>query len=100
MDSRPPAITTCALPARIWSAPGITARIAEPHILLTVVLGVLVGNPAPRAAWRAGAWPRPADSTHPMITSSTSDAFTPESDRAALMAAAPSCGAVTVVKAP
>src|SRR5580698_7432617 len=78
----------------------MTARIAEPHILFTVVLGVLVGNPAPNAAWRAGAWPSPADSTQPMITSSTSDALTPESDRAALIAAAPSCGAVTAVNAP
>src|ERR1700683_939988 len=78
----------------------MTARIAEPHILFTVVLGVLVGNPAPKAAWRAGAWPIPADSTQPKITSSICDAFTPASATAALMATAPSCGAVTVAKAP
>src|ERR1017187_9707262 len=74
--------------------------MAEPHILLTVVAGTLAGNPAPSAAWRAGAWPIPADRTQPMMTSSTSAPATPESTSAALMAAEPSCGAVTVAKAP
>jgi hypothetical protein len=31
------------------------ARMADPHILLTVVVGMLAGIPAPSAAWRAGA---------------------------------------------
>ena len=50
--------------------------------------------PAPSAAWRAGAWPRPADSTQPMITSSISAAATPESASAALIATEPElrCG--------
>jgi hypothetical protein len=78
----------------------MTARMAEPHILFTVLLGVLVGKPAPKAAWRAGAWPMPADRTQPMITSSISEAFTPESATAALMATAPSSGALNVAKAP
>ena len=29
------------------------------HTLLTVVLATELGRPAPRAAWRAGAWPTP-----------------------------------------
>src|ERR1700731_1355830 len=59
MDSSPPASTTCAEAARIWSAASITAFSPEPHILLTVVHGTLTGTPAPTAAWRAGAGPRP-----------------------------------------
>src|ERR1700691_2913874 len=73
--------------------------MAEPHILLTVVAGVPGGNPAPSAACRAGAWPIPADRTQPMMTSSICPPATPESASAALMAAEPSCGAVTVKKA-
>ena len=60
-----------AEPARIWSPASITAFMPEPHILLTVVAGTLSAMPAPTAAWRAGAWPRPAGSTQPKITSST-----------------------------
>src|ERR1700730_4143435 len=56
MDSSPPASTSWAEPARIWSAASITAFSPEPHILLTVVHGTLTGTPAPTAAWRAGAW--------------------------------------------
>jgi hypothetical protein len=100
MDSRPPATITLAEPARIWSPANIRARIAEPHILLTVVVGTLVGIPAPIAAWRAGAWPSPAERTQPMMTSSIWETATPESARAALMATDPNCGAVTVLKAP
>src|SRR3984957_2157256 len=76
------------------------ARMAEPHILLTVVAGTLAGMPAPSAAWRAGAWPRPADRTQPMMTSSTSPAGMPESASAALTATDPSCGPVTAAKTP
>ncbi len=100
MDSKPPAAMTSAEPARIWSAASITARMAEPHILLTVVVGVPTPNPAPSAACLAGAWPRPADNTQPMITSSMSPAATAESAMAASSAAEPSCGPVTVANAP
>src|ERR1019366_6691054 len=85
---------------RIGSAASITARMADPHILLTVVVGTPAGMPAPKAAWRAGAWPSPAESTQPMITSSISAALTPESAIAALMATAPSCGALRLARAP
>lgn len=47
----------------------ITAFIPEAHTLLTVVQTVDSGMPARSAAWRAGACPRPAESTFPMITS-------------------------------
>ena len=72
----------------------------EPHILLTVVQGTDCGSPAPSAAWRAGAWPCPAGSTQPISTSLTSSAFKPARSTAALMAALPSCGAVSGAKAP
>src|SRR6267378_4671008 len=78
----------------------MTARIADPHILLTVVDGMPAGIPPPKAACRAGAWPIPADKTQPMMTSSICEAATPESASAALMATDPSCGAVTAAKAP
>src|SRR5947207_1439647 len=49
MDSSPPARTTWAEAARIWSAASITAFSPEPHILLTVVAGTPTGTPAPTA---------------------------------------------------
>ena len=42
------------------AAPSIIAFIPEAHTLLIVVHGVEIGRPAPRAAWRAGACPKPA----------------------------------------
>ena len=72
----------------------------EPHILLTVVAGTDCARPAASAAWRAGAWPRPAGSTQPKITSSIASPLTPASASAARAAAAPSCGAVTADSAP
>ena len=42
-----------------------------------VVVGTPLGMPAPSAAWRAGAWPRPAGNTQPMMTSCTSAAGDP-----------------------
>src|SRR5262249_54819099 len=56
--------------------------------------------PAPRAAWRAGACPRPAGSTQPMITSWMSEGATPAASIAALAAVAPSWGAVTAANTP
>ncbi len=48
----------------------MVAFMPEPHTLLTVVAPVASGRPAPRAAWRAGAWPWPAGRTQPISTSS------------------------------
>src|SRR5690606_25159745 len=60
MDSMPPATTTLAEPALMASWASITAFMPEPHTLLMVVQPAAGGMPAPSAAWRAGAWPRPA----------------------------------------
>ena len=44
----------------------ITVCMPDPQTLLTVVAWTDLGRPALIAAWRAGAWPRPAGSTQPM----------------------------------
>ena len=89
------------MPARIWSAASITAFMPEPHILLTVVAGTLSAMPAPTAACRAGAWPRPAGSTQPKITSSIASGARPESASAAAGGdGAELRGAVTGAKTP
>ena len=81
---------TSELPAFNASYAYMAARIPEPHILLTVVQPTATGRPAPSAAWRAGACPCPAGSTQPMMTSSTSSAFTPARSSAAPIATEPS----------
>ena len=71
----------------------------EPHILLIVVAPAASGRPAPSAAWRAGAWPRPAGSTQPITISSTLSAATPARSTARPeIAAAPSAGAETLLE--
>jgi len=50
MLSMPPATITSTEPAASMSCANIAARMPEPHILLTVVLPVASGKPAPRAA--------------------------------------------------
>src|SRR5215472_11515763 len=89
-----------AVPERICSAAIITALRPEPHILLIVVAGTACGIPAPSAAWRAGACPRLAGRTHPMITSWMSPGATPEACTAAWAAALPSLTALSGVSAP
>ena len=70
MLSMPPDNTISAEPAVMMSWPSMVAFMPEPQTLFTVVAPVASGNFAPRAAWRAGAWPWPAGSTLPMNTSS------------------------------
>ena len=89
-----------AEPAAIKSCPNIAAFMPEPHILLIVVQPTACGMPAPNDAWRAGAWPKQAGSTQPMITSPTSSPFTCARASAALIAALPSCGAVSGESSP
>ncbi len=72
----------------------------EPHILLTVVAATDRGRPALRAAWRAGAWPRPAGRTQPIRICSISSGETPDRSTAAFTAAAPSSVALTEPSAP
>src|SRR6476620_10559953 len=100
IDSMPPATTTVAEPDLIASWPNMIDFMPEPQTLLTVVQGAAAGIPAAIAAWRAGACPRPAGSTQPMITSSTWSAATPACASAAPMAAAPSVGVGTPVNCP
>jgi hypothetical protein len=70
----------------------------EPHTLFTVVQPAASGRPAPSAAWRAGAWPWPAGSTQPMITSSTCSGLRPARSTAALIAIAAELGAGQAAK--
>ena len=78
----------------------IAARMPEPHILFTVVQPAASGSPAPRLAWRAGAWPCPAGSTQPMMTSSTCSGFKPARSTAALIATLPSWAQLRDAKSP
>ena len=100
MDSMPPATMISALwqARRSWA--NIAAFIPEPHILFTVVQPADSGRPAPSEAWRAGAWPWPAGSTQPMITSCTSSGLSFARSTAARMAAAPSSGAAKPFSSP
>jgi len=66
MLSMPPAATRAKSPQRRSLAAVITARIAQPQTLPTVTAPVESGQPAARAACRAGACPTPAVSTLPM----------------------------------
>src|SRR4249919_719079 len=100
IDSMPPATTTVAEPALMRSWPSITAFMPEPQTLLMVVAPAAVGIFAAMAAWRAGAWPRPAGRTQPMITSSTWSGARPAWSRAPAMAVAPSVGVGTPVNWP
>src|SRR5690242_371647 len=100
IDSMPPATTTAAEPALIRSCPSMIAFMPEPHTLLMVVQPTAGGRPAPSEAWRAGAWPRLAVSTQPMITSLTSAGATPDCSSAARIAVAPRVGEGTPVNWP
>src|SRR5882762_5586581 len=96
----PPATMTSALPVARMSCASMAAFMPEPHILLTVVQPVPSGRPAPSEAWRAGAWPWPAGSTQPMMTSLTSSAPIFARSTAARIAAAPSSGAAKPFSSP
>src|SRR5690606_2771996 len=100
IDSMPPATTTVAEPALIRSWPSMIAFMPEPQTLLMVVQPAPLGRPAAIDAWRAGAWPRLAGSTQPMITSDTSSTLTPACSTAARIAVAPSVGVGTPVNWP
>jgi hypothetical protein len=56
--------------------------------------------PAASDAWRAGAWPRPAGSTQPKMTSEISSGESAASASAARAAVAASCGAGTASRLP
>src|SRR2546421_706377 len=96
----PPATMISFVPQARRSCANIAAFIPEPHILFTVVQPAASGRPAPSEAWRAGAWPCPADSTQPMITSCTSSGEILARSTAARIAAAPSSGAAKPFSSP
>ena len=89
-----------AVPAASASCAMIAACMPEPHILLTVVASTDFGRPAWMAAWRAGAWPRPAGSTQPMTICSTASGSALARATAARTAAAPRSVAFTGAKTP
>ncbi len=68
----PPATMMSASPNIIACAASITALSPEPHTLLIVIHSTVSGNPANKAACRAGACPTPAVRMQPIITSSMS----------------------------
>ncbi len=96
----PPATTSSASPSSTVLVPRMTDCRPEPHTLLTVVQGTVFGTSAKIAAWRAGAWPMPADSTLPMNTSSIWSGVSLARSMAALMAVAPRRGAGSDDSAP
>ena len=98
MFSMPPATMISASPARMICDASVTDFRPEPHSMLMVVAGTSTGSPAPIAAWRAAFWPRPACSTHPSRTSSTSSGETSARSSAALIAWLPSSVAGTSLK--
>src|SRR5437870_10196112 len=66
-----------------------------------MVIAATSGRRPPRsAAWRAGFWPKPAETTFPSITSSTCSGARPARSTAAFTTIAPSCVALIVFKAP
>ena len=67
----------------------------EEHTLLIVVQMTDFYSPPRSAACRAGACPTPADSTFPIITSSTAFGSIDLDANAALMAIPPNSGAVS-----
>ncbi len=100
MLSMPPATTYLKSPQRRSLAAIITARMPEPQTLFKVMAPVAAGQPAPRAAWRAGACPWPAVSTQPMLTCWISSGVRPARSMAADIARAPRACAGSPESAP
>src|SRR5258707_7492277 len=100
IDSIPPATATSMSPARIaWSAI-ITAFRPEPQTLLMVSAATCSGRPPLSAACRAGFCPSPAETTLPMMHSSTICGSMPARRTASATARAPSWVAVNPFSAP
>lgn len=90
IDSKPPATTTSACPKAIDCEPNTIDFIPEEQTLLMVVQGTLISIPPFSEACRAGAWPTPAESTLPNITSLTSFGLSLIESKAPLIAIPPS----------
>jgi hypothetical protein len=72
----------------------------EPHTLFIVVVVTDSGKPLANTACRAGAWPRPAGNTQPIIASEISAPARPVSLRQALVAVADKLGDETPARLP
>ena len=93
MFSVPPARTIFLSPKRICWAPVITAFMPLAHTLLIKVVGVETLHPAPSITCLSGAYPNPAELTHPKNDSSTSVGNIPAYSMAPLAAVEPKIGA-------
>src|SRR5208282_706186 len=91
MDSMPPATTISDSPVITACAARATAFSPEPHTLLMVIAATSGGSPPPSAACRAGACPSPAETTLPMMHSSTCFASLSARRTASATTFAPSC---------
>src|SRR5208282_1826237 len=91
MDSMPPATTISDSPVITACAARATAFSPEPHTLLMVIAATSGGSPPPSAACRAGACPSPAETTLPMMHSSTCFASISARRTASATTFAPSC---------
>src|SRR5687767_3567329 len=100
IDSMPPATAMSMSPTVMPCAASITALSPEPQTLLMVSAATSLLKPPIKAACRAGAWPTPADSTLPIMHSSTAAGSTPARATASRTAIAPSCGAWRDFRAP
>src|SRR3954469_15579311 len=100
IDSMPPATATSMSPTRMpWSA-SMTAFNPDPQTLLIVSAATRSGSPPWSAACRAGFCPWPAETTLPMMHSSTMPGSIPARRTASATTSAPSCVAVKPFSAP
>src|SRR5215472_9983232 len=100
IDSIPPATTIELFPVCTACAASATAFNPEPHTLLIVMAPVEGESPPKMAACRAGFCPSPAETTLPMMHSSTSPGSMAARFTASPTAIAPSCGALKSERLP
>src|SRR5262245_18233358 len=100
MFSMPPERIVFASPTLMVCVASLTAYSPEPHTLLMVSAPTLGCTPPWINAWRAGAWPSPAVSTLPRITSSTVSGSSLVRVRVSLITPAASLGAGIVERPP
>src|SRR5262244_2676967 len=96
----PPATTIELFSVWIACAASATAFNPEPQTLLTVMAPTSGGSPPKIAAWRAGFCPSPAETTLPMMHSSTCLGSRLARFTASRTTIAPSCGALKEDKLP
>ena len=100
IDSMPPATAISMSPVRMPWCASITALRPEPQTLLMVSAATWSARPPLSAAWRAGAWPSPPETTLPMMHSSTLPGSMPARVTASRTTRAPSAGAGKSLRVP